>query len=100
MRTHGTRKGTTVFETVPIDHSGTSPQERYPRVREGVDGRAASNPIATAPQAPGCAPPTPHYLWGIERYRPTLPHTTADTPLPTLAQAHLHIAQVVLTPIF
>ena len=25
IRTHGTRKGTTVFETVPIDHSGTSP---------------------------------------------------------------------------
>src|SRR6185312_9690294 len=24
-RTHGTRKGTTVFETVPIDHSGTPP---------------------------------------------------------------------------
>src|SRR4051794_548963 len=28
IRTHGTRKGTTVFETVPIDHSGTSPQAR------------------------------------------------------------------------
>ena len=26
IRTHGTRKGTTVFETVPIDHSGTSPR--------------------------------------------------------------------------
>ena len=25
IRTLGTRKGTTVFETVPIDHSGTSP---------------------------------------------------------------------------
>src|SRR4051812_9253059 len=27
IRTHGTREGTTVFETVPIDHSGTSPQD-------------------------------------------------------------------------
>lgn len=25
IRTHGTREGTTVFETAPIDHSGTSP---------------------------------------------------------------------------
>jgi hypothetical protein len=25
IRTHGTGEGTTVFETVPIDHSGTSP---------------------------------------------------------------------------
>lgn len=29
IRTHGTREGTTVFETVPIDHSGTSPQQAY-----------------------------------------------------------------------
>lgn len=42
IRTHGTRKGTTVFETVPFDHSGTSPHEeahgargRPGRVREG-----------------------------------------------------------------
>jgi hypothetical protein len=27
IRTHGPREGTTVFETVPIDHSGTPPQE-------------------------------------------------------------------------
>jgi hypothetical protein len=27
IRTPGTRKGTTVFETVPIDHSGISPIE-------------------------------------------------------------------------
>ena len=26
IRTHGTRKGTPVFETGPIDHSGTSPR--------------------------------------------------------------------------
>ena len=27
IRTLGTRKGTTVFETAPFDHSGTSPQK-------------------------------------------------------------------------
>ena len=26
IRTHGTRKGTTVFETAPFDHSGTPPR--------------------------------------------------------------------------
>ena len=26
IRTLGTRKGSTVFETAPFDHSGTSPQ--------------------------------------------------------------------------
>ena len=26
IRTHGGRKPTTVFETAPIDHSGTSPR--------------------------------------------------------------------------
>jgi hypothetical protein len=30
IRTHGTREGTTVFETVPIDHSGTPPQGSPP----------------------------------------------------------------------
>ena len=40
IRTHGTREGTTVFETVPIDHSGTSPHSRStpPRGRR-VDRR-------------------------------------------------------------
>ena len=33
IRTHGTREGTTVFETVPIDHSGTSPRAAHPGVR-------------------------------------------------------------------
>ena len=27
IRTHGARKGTTVFETAPFDHSGTSPAD-------------------------------------------------------------------------
>ena len=34
IRTHGTRKGTTVFETAPFDHSGTPPsgrRRRYPK---------------------------------------------------------------------
>ena len=29
IRTLGTRKGTTVFETVPIDHSGIFPRVYY-----------------------------------------------------------------------
>ena len=41
IRTHGTRWGTTVFETVPIDHSGTSPRrapdDGYTAIR--VEGR-------------------------------------------------------------
>ena len=38
IRTHGTREGTTVFETVPIDHSGTSPQRTRPTfAREPID---------------------------------------------------------------
>jgi hypothetical protein len=34
IRTPGTREGTSVFETDPIDHSGTSP------IRGGEDSRA------------------------------------------------------------
>ena len=41
IRTHGTREGTTVFETVPIDHSGTSPQRRCGRVGRPVVSEAA-----------------------------------------------------------
>ena len=36
IRTLGTRKGTTVFETAPIDHSGTSPQALWARNRRPV----------------------------------------------------------------
>ena len=32
IRTLGTLAGSTVFETAPIDHSGTSPQMRQARV--------------------------------------------------------------------
>lgn len=40
IRTHGTREGTTVFETVPIDHSGTSPRAgRYST--QSVKGKQA-----------------------------------------------------------
>ena len=34
IRTHGTREGTTVFETVPIDHSGTSPRDARYSIRK------------------------------------------------------------------
>src|SRR5437588_5928081 len=30
IRTHGTRKGSTVFETAAFDHSATSPHEEIP----------------------------------------------------------------------
>ena len=36
IRTHGTLAGTTVFETAPIDRSGTSPQGQGP---DGSGGR-------------------------------------------------------------
>ncbi len=49
IRTHGTGKGTPVFETGPIDHSGTSPRSRLDLIPEGscVPGRmlAADLPI-------------------------------------------------------
>ena len=43
IRTHGTRKGTTVFETAPFDHSGTPPL--------GSDGRAFNMGHVAAKQA-------------------------------------------------
>ena len=55
IRTHGTRKGTTVFETVPIDHSGTSPRSApdggWAAVR--VEGRRIAE--GTGPAKPGFA---------------------------------------------
>ena len=39
IRTHGTPKGTTVFETAPFDHSGTSPRG----LRRLVNAKAARN---------------------------------------------------------
>ena len=35
IRTPGTLAGTSVFETDPIDHSGTSPVPRHRRLAEG-----------------------------------------------------------------
>src|SRR5437588_1512677 len=32
IRTHGTRKGSTVFETAAFDHSATSPSRTYPKI--------------------------------------------------------------------
>lgn len=51
IRTHGTREGTTVFETVPFDHSGTSPLKGAGRCsRSGLLERAVS------PSLEGCQP--------------------------------------------
>ena len=36
IRTHGTLARTTVFETVPIDHSGTSPRSAGEHTRQGA----------------------------------------------------------------
>ena len=43
IRTLGTRKGSTVFETVPFDHSGTSP--RYFQAHLGGIGRRSKTEI-------------------------------------------------------
>ena len=45
IRTHGTREGTTVFETVPIDHSGTSPRRDAGAVETAAGGDRAA-PLA------------------------------------------------------
>jgi hypothetical protein len=42
IRTHGTLARTTVFETAPIDHSGTSPSDCRPRNLGGGNGEALS----------------------------------------------------------
>ena len=39
IRTHGTLAGTTVFETAPIDHSGTSPQRSKQEAVEPLASR-------------------------------------------------------------
>ena len=44
IRTHGTREGTTVFETVPIDHSGTSPREARYSIRNTKGKLAGRDP--------------------------------------------------------
>ena len=44
IRTLGTRKGSTVFETVPFDHSGTSP--RYFQAHLGGIGRRSKTEIS------------------------------------------------------
>ena len=53
IRTHGTLARTTVFETVPIDHSGTSPRRRT-RVEQGsfVMGRSLTKPPARHKRRP------------------------------------------------
>src|SRR5580704_10628447 len=48
IRTLGTHKGTTVFETVPIDRSGTSPDRRTYRQHDHPSQHAAEPGKATA----------------------------------------------------
>src|SRR5229473_6511670 len=50
IRTHGTRKGSTVFETARFNHSRTSPRGLYPiYLIERGSARAASNEQAGCP---------------------------------------------------
>src|SRR5437870_8515847 len=53
IRTHGTLAGTTVFETVPIDHSGTPP---LGLVAKRADNRGNPGPVKRA----GRPDPTPY----------------------------------------
>ena len=50
IRTLGTRKGTTVFETAPFDHSGTSPRRRMgrPDAPVGKEGRRLAEGLQLA----------------------------------------------------
>ena len=52
IRTHGTREGTTVFETAPIDHSRTSPHEMCGLV-EGGRTIATAAPSRKPTRKPG-----------------------------------------------
>ena len=51
IRTHGTREGTTVFETAPIDHSGTSPHEGCGPTESGRTIATAAETCKTAPNS-------------------------------------------------
>ena len=44
IRTHGTRKGSTVFETAAFDHSATSPSQTSPK----IPGRGLYHPKTVA----------------------------------------------------
>ena len=52
IRTHGTVTRTTVFETVPFDHSGTSPRQQNQPLSVG----------AMATKCEICTEPAPHYV--------------------------------------
>jgi hypothetical protein len=49
IRTHGTLAGTTVFETAPIDHSGTSPREWGQGLSKISSGAASEQNAEFAP---------------------------------------------------
>jgi hypothetical protein len=55
IRTHGTLARTTVFETAPIDHSGTSPSDRRPRNFRGREWRGAVIQHRLPPANPAAA---------------------------------------------
>jgi heat shock protein HspQ len=105
IRTHGTRKGTTVFETVPIDHSGTSPRggarpngrrlgpgaQRVRRVERGpLANDSAANKRLLAPGA-----------WGTRLQCMTharshhIPAQAEAISLPPIAHARFAIGDVV-----
>ena len=50
IRTLGTHKGTTVFETAPIDRSGTSPTERWQGLSRVGQGTKAEFGTQLAPE--------------------------------------------------
>ena len=68
IRTHGTIAGTPVFETGPIDHSGTSPQgvafdSRARNVTDARRNRNACGQTAARCQGSTCA----RGIWGDRR---------------------------------
>src|SRR5215471_3999278 len=56
IRTHGTRKGSTVFETARFNRSRTSPASKKPASAKGLRARASSTiPFASAPEISAAA---------------------------------------------
>ncbi len=53
IRTLGTRKGTTVFETAPFNHSGIPPRHEAPVIYSPADGAARDRRVAARPGQAG-----------------------------------------------
>ena len=60
IRTHGTREGSTVFETAPFDHSGTSPRFGWcgAFIGAGVEAQGLSRKNRTAADEPAPEDPS------------------------------------------